>query len=151
MELRGGAALLALIVDSTFPPLTWRLRRARAVSSPKGLRVKELTVAVLLPWLAARLCPIRLPEDFEIESQARPAAFEAAGGSCLRAAEDLGDFDGLLPSLSGRNVVSIRFLLLGLGDRDFCSAATGTGNTGGEYDGEVSKIVIWDMLDGRRG
>ena len=77
-------------------------------------RAMELTVA-LLPFLFAKFCPRRWPEDRDIESQARPAALEATGGSVLLPVDSL-DLEDRFPSLfCGRRVVLRRFLFSGLG------------------------------------
>jgi len=66
-----------------------------------------------------------------MESQARPAALEDAGGGLNRPADDLDDFEGFLPSLVLRVVNMTRPFLSGLGVLEVFF--WGTGRVGGEY------------------
>ena len=88
------------------------------------------STVVVLPFLPAKLCPNFCPEPFDIESQARPAAFDDVGGGPNRAPEARGDFEFFLPSLCPRRVVNMTWLFLsGLGVLDGFEA--GTGSEGG--------------------
>ena len=98
--------------------------------SPALSRRVESTVTVL-PFRPAKLCPSLCPDILEMESQARPAAFDEAGGALNRVAEVLGDLEGFLPSFV-RNVVNIgRPFLSGLGVLEVFFG--GTGSAGVEY------------------
>jgi len=106
-------------------------------------RWTELTVAVLPPW-SARLRPSLFPDVRDSESQASPAAFEAAGGPSLLPPNGLGDLDGLFPSFPGLNVVSIRPFLSGLGVLDV--SFDGTGTVGGERGTLDPGALFWGTL-----
>lgn len=68
--------------------------------------------------LSFLFAPRRSPPDREMESQAKPAAFDAAGGSVFLPIDSL-DLEGLFPSLvGGRKVVRRRFRRSGLGVRE---------------------------------
>lgn len=109
------------------------------VLPPTLSRWIESTV-VVLPFLPAKVCPSFCPEPFDIESQARPAALDDAGGAPKRPPEALGDFGCFLPSLGPRRVVNMTWpFLSGLGVLD--GFVAGTGSAGGVY-GVVELIVL---------
>ena len=91
-----------------------------------------ISTVVVLPFLPAKVCPSFCPEPFDIESHARPAAFDDAGGAPKRPPEALGDFECFLPSLGPRRVVNMTWLFFsGLGVLDVFVA--GTGSAGDAY------------------
>lgn len=61
-----------------------------------------------------------------MESHARPAALEDAGGGLNRPAEDLGVLEGFLPSLVRKVVNITRPFLSGLGVLDVFLGGTGS-------------------------
>ena len=85
----------------------------------------------VLPFIPDRVCPSFCPEFFDIESHAKPAAFDDAGGALNLPAEDLGDFEGFLPSFVRKVVNMARPFLSGLGVREVFF--WGTDKVGGEY------------------
>lgn len=111
----------------------------RPAESPLRLSRLGESRVVVLPFCEANVCPSWCEGNREVESQANPAAFEAAGGRTLRLSEDLEVLDGFFPSLV-RKVVSKRPFLSGLGVREVCLIGTGSvgggGGKGGEYGRE---------------
>ena len=107
---------------------------------PPPLSRRVDSTVVVLPFLPAQGCPSFCPDTLDIESQARPAAFDDAGGAPRRAPEALGDFECFLPSLGPLKVVNMtRPFLSGLGVLDVF--VTGIGSVGGAY-GVVQLIVL---------
>ena len=91
------------------------------------------SIVVVLPFRPVDNWPSLCPDPFETESQARPAALEeAAGVPVLRPPEDLGDFEGFLPSFV-LSVVNIRLFFSELGVLDLCLWAGKAGSIGGGY------------------
>lgn len=121
---------------NAFPPNACSSPSVKLVESgldevlpPTLSRWKESTV-VVLPFRPPKVWPNFCPEAFDIESQARPAAFEDAGGAPKRPPEALGDLACFLPSLGPRSVVNMTWpFLSGLGVLGVFVA--GIGNVGG--------------------
>ena len=108
------------------PSVTFTESGLEEVLPPTLSRWVESTV-VVLPFLPAKVCPNLCPEPFETESQARPAAFDDAGGAPNRPPEALGDFECFLPSLGPRRVVNMTWpFLSGLGVLDVFVESTGS-------------------------
>ena len=105
------------------------------------------SMVVLLSFRPATKGANLCPDHCEVESQARPAAFEeAAGVPVLWPPEDLGDLVGFFPSLV-RKVVSMRLLFSGLGVLDlFLGWASEIGTVGGRYGENGCPFGIWGLL-----
>lgn len=93
-------------------------------------------MVVELPFRGPRVWPSLFDGNLGLESHAKPAAFEAAGGRRERPPDALGDFEGRFPSFV-RKVVNMRPFLSGLGVLEACFAGTGSAGGGGgdEYVG----------------
>lgn len=99
-------------LTNAFPPKAWSSPSVTFTDTglenvfPPALSRRTESKVVVLPFKPGNVCPSLCPVPFDIESQARPAALDDAGGGLNRPAEDLGDFEGFLLSLV-RNVVSM--------------------------------------------
>lgn len=104
-------------------------------------------MVVLLSFRPAAKGPSLCPDHCEVESQARPAAFEeAAGAPVLCPPEALGDLVGFFPSFV-RKVVNMRLLFSGLGVLDLCFGWAGkVGIVGGGNGEDGCPICIWGLL-----
>lgn len=105
----------------------------RPAESPLQLSPFGESKVVELAFCDINVWPNDCDGNREVESQAKPAALEAAGGRTLRPPDDLDGLDGFFPSLV-RNVVSIRPFLSGLGVLEI--RFIGTGSVGGGGGGE---------------
>lgn len=123
---------------------------------PPALSRRRESTVIVLPFRPANDWASFCPEYFEVPSQARPAAFEdAGGGPATRPPEALGGFDGLFPSLAPLKVVSITCppFFSGLGVLEVFLG--GTGRVGDEYVGgvdggtmELMRELLYDLSDG---
>ncbi len=105
----------------------------RTTESPLQLSRFAESKVVELAFCDTNVWPSVCEGNREVESQAKPAALEAAGGRKLRPPDDLEGLDGFFPSLV-RNVVSIRPFLSGLGVLEI--RFVGTGSVGGGGGGK---------------